>query len=305
MHWTANLLRKKRLPGQLIIQLTDRCNAACPQCGMRKSARFSRSRLSLGQVKRIMDAAARRDVQAVSFTGGEPLLLLDDLVELINHAGAAGIKYIRTGTNGFILRGSGQADFEARIGRLAARLAATPLRNFWISIDSAVASVHESMRGLPGAIAGIAKALPIFHAHGIDFFFVDARKGHTFPCGYRGNEDHGPLYDLRLPVDACSNSCHLCDWECFRDPSELFGPILQAVTHPAQLAGRIQADPLFFKLWLSDLFYYQASEFFNGRRAPAYRRLKTAGRIHRILTTLSRTGNGLRLQSPPDVNLST
>ncbi len=54
-----------------------------------------------------------------------------------------------------------------RIRRLVEMLADTPLRNFWISLDSADPAVHERMRGFPGVVAGIEKALPIFHQHGI------------------------------------------------------------------------------------------------------------------------------------------
>ena len=96
----AGLLRG-RVPGQLVIQLTDRCNAACPQCGMRATVRFDRSSLSMDEVRRMIDAAAEKGVQALSFTGGEPMLRFADLAELIRYAGAAGIPCIRTGTNGF------------------------------------------------------------------------------------------------------------------------------------------------------------------------------------------------------------
>ncbi|NWH05562.1 hypothetical protein [Desulfobacter latus] len=30
---TAARMLKGRMPGQLVIQITDRCNATCPQCG--------------------------------------------------------------------------------------------------------------------------------------------------------------------------------------------------------------------------------------------------------------------------------
>lgn len=77
-------LRRKRLPGQLVIQLTDQCNASCPQCGMRITEKFPRSRLSTDRVKRILDGAARVGVEAVSFTGGEPFLFFDALGEESN-----------------------------------------------------------------------------------------------------------------------------------------------------------------------------------------------------------------------------
>ncbi|MFZ7112312.1 MAG: radical SAM protein [Desulfatiglandales bacterium] len=98
----AYALLKRRVPGQLVIQFTDRCNALCPQCGMRIRETFTRSKLSISVVKRILDCAAQRNVSIVSFTGGEPFLYLDELALLIQRAGDHGIPYIRTGTNGFL-----------------------------------------------------------------------------------------------------------------------------------------------------------------------------------------------------------
>ena len=160
-------LKTGRLPGQLIIQLTDRCNATCPQCGMNIRERYPRHTLVRDDVRRMIDAAARQGIDAVSFTGGEPLLVLNDLVDLIRHAGAAGITFIRTGTNGFSFQSPDKPDFSDRVHRLAETLAATPLRNFWISIDSADPETHEQMRGFAGVIRGIERAIPIFHAHGL------------------------------------------------------------------------------------------------------------------------------------------
>jgi molybdenum cofactor biosynthesis enzyme MoaA len=91
---------RDRVPGQLIIQLTDHCNASCPQCGMRRNAPFRRTLLSLDDVRRIIDHAARSGITSLSFTGGEPFLFPDELITLIRYAGEAGIRYVRTGTNG-------------------------------------------------------------------------------------------------------------------------------------------------------------------------------------------------------------
>ena len=83
----AYALLKRRVPGQLVIQFTDRCNALCPQCGMRIRETFTRSKLSISAVKRILDRAAQRNVSLVSFTGGEPFLYLDEPALLIAHPG--------------------------------------------------------------------------------------------------------------------------------------------------------------------------------------------------------------------------
>jgi MoaA/NifB/PqqE/SkfB family radical SAM enzyme len=409
-----------RVPGQVVIQITDRCNARCPQCSMRATESFTRSTLATDAIKRIIDAAASRGVQAISFTGGEPLLDLPRLVELIRYAGDAGIPYIRTGTNGFMFRHPEKPDFSNRVSCLVDQLANTSLRNFWISLDSAVDRVHEAMRGFPGVVAGIAEALPIFHQAGIypavnlginrnvggdatrrlhrndfgsdrayldrfyalyssaferfyqraidlgftmantcypmsidlpeceqglsavyaattvaeivrftpmekqvlfraliavirrfrsririfsplcslealirqygperserstygcrggvDFFFVNAADGHTYPCGYRGNENLGRLWELdrhRLnPPPAVA--CRQCDWECFRDPSELFGPLLAAFSNPLGLLRRVADEPGGLATWAVDLSYYMACGLFNGRRPPDFRKL--------------------------------
>ncbi|KPJ77869.1 MAG: hypothetical protein AMJ54_06165 [Deltaproteobacteria bacterium SG8_13] len=407
---------RNRIPGQLVVQVTDRCNARCPQCGMRVTERYRRSSLSMEKTRAIIDSAAARGIRAISFTGGEPLLLFSDLVEMIEYAAGAGIDYIRTGTNGYLFCDSDAAGFDTRVHRIAERLSRTSLRNFWISIDSAVPAVHENMRGFPGVIKGISKAVPIFHEHGIypsanlginrlvggpgipvatdsqlaaeptwqrslltyknafrrfyrfvsnlgfsivnacypmsiaadrsegglevvygansqeqivrfsrlekgllfkalqetiieyreririfsplsslyalhrqhssgdgqplypcrggiDFFFIDARDANTYPCGYRGSENLGKYWQLKKVSGAVAATCTRCDWECFRDPSELFGPLLAAFSQPGQLLRDCIRDWNRYRLWLSDIRYYKACDYFDGRRPLDSRRL--------------------------------
>jgi MoaA/NifB/PqqE/SkfB family radical SAM enzyme len=400
-----------RLPGQLVVQITNRCNAQCPQCGMRVTEHIHRNDLSVDEIKRMIDAAAIRGIQAISFTGGEPFLRLNDLTTLINHAALAGIHYIRTGTNGFMFMRHKDPGYLDRVKRLADTLAATPLRNLWISIDSARPETHDQMRGLPGVTEGIAKALPEFHARGlypaanlglnrnlggyplppmseseqedkpfvteltdglrrfykhvidlgftmvntcypmsddtmakgndlaavyaatssddivsftrreravlfstllsvipefrahirvfspltsllalsrfysegkrtsyacrggIDFFFIDASTGNTYPCGYRGHECYGKFWDLDLSSFSRDAHCTECDWECFRDPSELLGPVSGIFVHPFATMRRFLKDSAMRRLLIQDLRYYHACGFFDGRRAMNSRRL--------------------------------
>lgn len=391
----AKTFLQGRVPGQLIIQYTDRCNAQCPQCGMRGGNDFPRTTLGVTKTKKIIAAAAQKGFAALSFTGGEPFMYLDEICQLSRFAAEQGINYIRTGTNGFMFMGSGKAGFDDRIKHLADKLAATPIRNIWVSIDSSDPQVHEQMRGLPGVMQGIEKALPIFaergiylsanlginrnfagittadelshqffrtgfdrfyhyiaelgftianvcypmwskpdqpdkgaiyaattsdrityfshteklalfgalldsipqhrqnlriftpraslHAllnqyrneeqlsspcrGGIDFFFVDSADGNTYPCGYRGEENLGEFDQLQLH-DVASKNCRRCDWECFRDPSELFSPLTELRRSPSALMQRWRKDPDFFRLWWEDLRYYKACQYFNGRIAP-------------------------------------
>ncbi|MBN2311620.1 MAG: radical SAM protein [Candidatus Hydrogenedentes bacterium] len=394
-----------RAPGQLVIQYSDACNARCPQCELRATNRFRRSQIPTDEMKRMIDAAVRNGVQALSFTGGEPFLHTDELIELVHYAGEAGIPYIRTGTNAFFLRNADEAGWEARVRGLAEALAATRLYTLWISIDSCDAAVHEEMRGLDGVVRGIERALPIFHECGIypaanlginrntpgrweactpdgqcdpealyelfrtgfarfyrfvtglgftmantcypmsveaaaepdlvsvygassvdpvvsftgqekaavfralldtiplfrpelrifsplcsvyalarhygdgvttgypcrggaEFFFVDAKSAHTFPCGFRGSEDLGPYGEALVPPRGPAPACRACDWECFRDPSDLLGPFLELRHNPFALGKRLLADPAFGRLWCSDVRYARACGFFSGRQAP-------------------------------------
>ena len=65
---TGRLLRTGRVPGQLIIQYTDRCNATCPQCGMRVTNKFSRTTLAEQRVEQmIRHAAAQGGGRAVLY----------------------------------------------------------------------------------------------------------------------------------------------------------------------------------------------------------------------------------------------
>ncbi len=410
--WT---LARGRVPGQVIVQLTDKCNARCPQCEMRVQNPMPRTTLDVEVVKRTIDAAAKRGVQAISFTGGEPLMVRDQLLSLIRHATAAGIPLIRTGTNGFTFTGADKPNFETKVRKFAEELASTGIYTFWISIDSVVDQVHETMRGLPGVIRGIAKAVPILHEFGIypsanlginrnlagddtplhhsangsngsgesktavvydvfrdgfsrfyrkvadfgftivnmcypmsvergaepgleavyaasstdaivrfsrdeklglfraladtvpehrsririftplssvrailqqyedsqkvargcrgglDFFFVSATDGHAYPCGYRGQEDLGPYENIDLSR-ANAENCTRCDWECFRDPSELAGPAMDLFARPTD-AARFLMNAEARRIWWSDLKYYRACDYFCGRRPPDYARM--------------------------------
>ena len=211
------LLLDRFAPKQLVIQITDRCNARCPQCGMRVSTVFPRSTLNPDDIRRTIDAAAAQGVKVISFTGGEPLLMLDVLIPLIHHAGKAGIPYIRTGTNGFVFMDRDDARFETRVRRVVDRLAETPLRNFWISLDSALPEVHEQMRGFPAVVAGIGKALPLFH---------DAGLYPSVNLGINRNLSRGTMH-LNPPPDAAGLETYLEKF--YREFRDAFGAFYRLV----------------------------------------------------------------------------
>ncbi len=391
-----------KTPRQLVVQITDRCNATCPQCSMRAGAGSPRSTMALDTALAVIDHAARAGVRAISFTGGEPLLDVDLVTHLAGFAHLRGIRYTRTGTNGYLFAGPDPGRVPARAGRLADKLSRAGLRNLWISLDSADPTVHEALRGLPGVVAGIERALPVFHEAGlypavnlgltralggptlpsweagpedferearaglrrffsravelgftmanvcypisvepavdgldavygatsdsslvrfsrpekralfealgdvlpefrrqlriftplssvdalaaqyadgspgpaghacrggVDYLFVNTR-GHAFPCGYRGAEDLGPFAALDFDRLERVPWCRACDWECFRDPSELLGP----AAGPRRFAATLARSPLGrdrrLNLWWDDVRYCGAAGMFDGRRPP-------------------------------------
>ena len=399
------LFSKFIIPKQLVIQYTDKCNAQCPQCGMNVKESYPRSTLNPDDVKRIIDTAVKKGVKILQITGGEPFLFFDEIASLIKYAGNAGIKYILTGTNGFMFMNHDSPDFTKRVTNIVEKLAETRIYSFWISIDSSVTDVHEKMRGLPGVIAGIKKVLPIFHKHGIypaailainrnmngfwdqmdlksmefyeyfqkafrdyfnfllntgfttsitaypmsaynayenvepvymaisrenlvtfsneekavllkaffdvipefrqkirifnpmsslyslirqytdkewlcypcrggsEYFFVDAKDGNTYPCGFMRQENLGKFWELDFENNNQKPSCVTCDWACFRDPSELVGPIEEIFTRPLAFINRVVKDKQFIRVWLKDILYYWACGYFNGRIPPNYKKL--------------------------------
>jgi Predicted Fe-S oxidoreductases len=401
---TVTPILKGRIPGQLVIQLTDACNALCPQCGMRKTENYQRFKLPKDEIYKIIDAAARQKIQALSFTGGEPFLYPEELIDLIRYASGKGIPLIRTGTNGFMFTNWRSPEFVYEVHALAEALSKTNLRNLWISIDSADAKTHEEMRGLHGVIKGIEVALPIFHEYGIypaanlginrnmggfgkipasmedkavfyenvreafenfyrfvielgftmvntcypmstqenletvygaasgssiitfskeekvqifqalmdtipkfrskiriftplvslyslvrqyggdsssslpcrggiDFFYIDARNGNTYPCGYRGSENLGKFYELDLSKLNQKPFCKSCDWECFRDPSEQVGFLIELIRSPVKAIRQKASD--YRRLWNQDIQYFNRCSYFDGRA-------EKGGRYHGI-----------------------
>ncbi|MFP3090976.1 radical SAM protein [Treponema sp. TIM-1] len=387
-------------PGQVVIQITNYCNATCPQCGMRKTADIKRYQLDKVRIRRILDQCARNGIAAVSLTGGEPFIKPLELLDLLNYATRRGIRYLRSGTNGYMFAPEGKAAGIEEIGPFAQALSATGIRNFWISLDSADTRTHETMRGLPGVVEGIRRALPLFHAQGlypaanlginrnvagapipplrdppdesrffeaftagftaffskvidlgftmanvcypmssvqggladeqpvygaisgdpaVDFspqelrlvfkalleviprfrsririfsplsvlyalsreddsflfpclggyayFFIDGNDGRLYPCGYRGSEDLGEdLEKAKTQGRKCKPFCMKCHWECFRDPSQLFGLARYMIRHPVLCFIKKSIDPRMLKLWFTDMGYYIRNDFFNGRK---------------------------------------
>lgn len=134
-----------------------------------------------------------------------------------------------------------------------------------IRIFSPLTALHTLVRDYTRGPAG-SQAYPC--RGGIDFFYINCTDGNTYPCGYRGRDNLGPFESLEIPNLDAGAHCLSCDWECFRDPTELGGPVLEGLSKPWRLVSRAVHDPEWGRLWLKDLRYYRACGFFNGRVRP-------------------------------------
>jgi MoaA/NifB/PqqE/SkfB family radical SAM enzyme len=373
---------------------------------MRREAKIKRVKLPADTVKKALTECTEKGVEAVSFTGGEPFINIPEMFNLLDYAGGLKIPCLRSGTNGYMFAPKGEAAGLDKLIPFAESLAKSPLRNFWISMDSADTKTHERLRGLPGVIDGIAKALPVFHARGlypavnlginrciagemippldqgggeeaflesycrgfrafftkavdmgftmanvcypmsfananlgrgkpaygaisadilvsfspgelrlvfqallqtipafrssmriftplsalyalsrensrdlrfpclggICYFYADSRDGHIYPCGYRGDEDMGAsVAALRTLSRGREPFCGRCHWECFMDPSQLFGILRYVIRHPFKVCFGKALDRELLRLWFADIKYYLACGLFDGRK-PLNRR---------------------------------
>jgi hypothetical protein len=108
-------------------------------------------------------------------------------------------------------------------------------------LSSAIAAARSAVRIFTprSSLYALSRSLgcPAYRSYpcrgGVDFYFASV-SGALYPCGYRGNEPLGEMWG-EINVKRRTDSCNACEWECFRDPSELFGPIGDVMTKPWRL----------------------------------------------------------------------
>jgi radical SAM protein with 4Fe4S-binding SPASM domain len=131
-------------PLMVKIKLLWDCNLACGMCDYWRQG--GSSPLSFSLVTRVLDELAALGCLKVHFSGGEPTIR-PDLPDIIAYARRLKLRATLT-TNGTLLTRD-----------LARRLVKAGLNSACVSIDSPVRSVHDRLRGAPGAfkqtIAGV------------------------------------------------------------------------------------------------------------------------------------------------------
>jgi len=124
-------------PLMVKIKLTWQCNLACIMCDYWRQG--IPSPLTFDLVTRTLDDLAALGCRKIHFSGGEPTLL-PELPDLIAHTRRLKMRVTLT-TNGTLIT-----------RELARQLVSAGLNSVCVSIDSPVRSIHDRMRGSPGAL---------------------------------------------------------------------------------------------------------------------------------------------------------
>ena len=165
-------------PKYLSFTVTNACNLRCRMCGqwgdegyLATGARPTASEMTIDDWKRLVDEAARHNVDAILLRGGEPFVL-HGIMELVRHITSCGI-FVSIDTNGTLLE------------RYAEELVGLGPMHITFSVDGPEA-VHDHVRGVPGSFqktkAAIArvKALEAERGAAIGKSICFTISGHNF-----------------------------------------------------------------------------------------------------------------------------
>ncbi len=155
---TVSAWRGTGIPQSLEIGVTYHCQLSCEHCGIHGQSRQNATELTLQEIYAILRQASDLGVYFVVFAGAEPLLR-KDLPECIAYANDLGM-VTGLSTNGLLLTSG-----------YAAVLKQKGLNFINISVDSAIAEVHDALRGSPGIFKKAMEAVQSCVAAGIPVIF--------------------------------------------------------------------------------------------------------------------------------------
>lgn len=121
----------------VVWEATGRCNLRCVHCHAR-GGEAGVGELTKGEAMALIDRVASAGIRTFVFSGGEPLLR-EDLFELIRYAKSRGLSLF-IATNGTLI--------SRRVARLLKRYGVGAV----IGVDSLDPEVHDSIRGVRGAL---------------------------------------------------------------------------------------------------------------------------------------------------------
>jgi len=135
-------------------ETTKACNLTCRHCRAVPQRKLGPLELNTARAFDLIDAIAEVGKPVFVLSGGEPLYR-PDLFDIAEYGVATGFR-MALATNGTLVT-----------DRVAARIADTGISRVAISLDGAVASTHDSFRGVPGAHALALRALRTLRGEGV------------------------------------------------------------------------------------------------------------------------------------------
>ena len=123
----------------LLLEITRRCNLACPHCFAAANQHTAPSDPPLEQVLGWVDAIAATGQAFLQLSGGEPTLR-PDLPEIVRHAREKGCAYVQLNSNGLRL---------AQDETLVKHLAEAGLSFVFLQFDGTTDAIFRTMRGAP------------------------------------------------------------------------------------------------------------------------------------------------------------
>ncbi len=143
---------KKKLK-HMDIEITKRCNLSCVHCSAQSNA--NGKEMSFKEIKIILDKAASLGLENVGFTGGEPLIRKDKLMQLLDYCKQVLDLKTHLHTNGTLLT--------SKDASLLAELADETS----ITILGALAQTHDDITSVKGSLKATEKGLKaILSKHG-------------------------------------------------------------------------------------------------------------------------------------------
>ena len=143
-------MEKNKITKRVDLNLGYSCNADCPFCYYKISAKSRRQDkdLTTEQAKKLLRYIRRRGKEEVDLTGGEPTIR-KDIFELVSYAKSIGFKEVTIITNGIRLA---KKEF-------AKQLISAGVDDFLFSLHGHSAEVHEKLTGVKGSFEKMNQAI--------------------------------------------------------------------------------------------------------------------------------------------------
>lgn len=144
-------------PRSAILLPTLGCNFHCKMCFHWQNMEENIERPSVKQWKdfassfqEIIENTPTRDAFSVIFGGGEPLIFLKDVIEIIKHCADSGYR-TSLATNGYMLN-----------SEVVKQLIDSGLNNIGLSLDSLEETTHDQLRGVDGSYRKVMEGIDDF-----------------------------------------------------------------------------------------------------------------------------------------------